>query len=57
MTEWSKAFRVVALTLLIVLFVVMALVFAMKSDFHFHTGATFNIKIEPTPQYIAPEIM
>ncbi len=57
MNTWSKAFRVVALILLIVLVAVIALVFAANSDLSFHAGATFNLKIEPTPHFIAPEIM
>ena len=57
MTEWSKAFRTVALTLLLVMVIVIAIIFAAKSDLSFHTGGTFSIKIEPTPQYIAPEII
>ena len=57
MIAWSKAFRATALTLLVILVVVIAIIFASKSDFHFHTGGTFSLKIEPTPytpQYSDP---
>ncbi len=55
MTEWSKAFRVIATILLIITFIVIGLVFASKSDLSFHVGGAFNITVEPTPPlYIDP---
>ena len=54
MTEWSKAFKVISLILLVIMFVVIGLVFASKSDLHATFGVNFGIRVEPTPQQIDP---
>jgi len=60
MTEWSKAGRALILTLLVILFVVIGVVFAMKSDFKGQFYVEFGIKIAPTefaPGRPPPEVM